>query len=40
MAALPPERVYPQDKESPVTADRSDHRGEHLDQIEKAIESF
>jgi hypothetical protein len=37
MAALPPERVYPQNEESPVSADRADHRGEHLDQIEKAL---
>jgi hypothetical protein len=37
MAALPPERLYPQDEESPVYALRADHRGEHLDQIEKAI---
>ena len=40
MAALPPEQVYPGNEESPLSADRSDHRGEHLDQIEKAIESF
>jgi hypothetical protein len=37
MAALPPDRVYPGDPDSPVTASRSDHRGEHLDQIEAAL---
>jgi len=37
MASLPPDRVYPGDPESPVTALRADHRGEHLDQIEAAL---
>ena len=37
MASLPPARVYPGDPESPVTALRADHRGEHLAQIEAAL---
>lgn len=37
MASLPAERVYPGDPESPVTALRADHRGEHLDEIEGAL---
>jgi hypothetical protein len=37
MASLPAERVYPGDPQSPVTALRADHRGEHLDQIEAAL---
>jgi hypothetical protein len=37
MASLPPDRVHPGDPESPVTALRADHRGEHLDQIEAAL---
>ena len=37
MASLPPDRVYPGDPDSPVTALRADHRGEHLDQIEVAL---
>ena len=37
MATLPPDRVYPNDENSPVSALRADHRGEHLDQIEAAL---
>lgn len=37
MASLPPDRVYPNDSSSPVTALRADHRAEHLDQIEAAL---
>ncbi|MGH2684005.1 MAG: hypothetical protein ACRDJP_00870, partial [Actinomycetota bacterium] len=37
MAQLPPDRLYPNDPKSPVTALRADHRGEHLDQIEAAL---
>ena len=40
MAALPADRMYPEDETSPISALRAEHRGEHLDQIEKAIESF
>lgn len=39
MASLPPDRVYPNDENSPVTALRATHRGEHLDQIEAALGS-
>jgi hypothetical protein len=38
MASLPPDRVFPGDPNSPVTALRAGHRGEHLDQIESALE--
>ena len=37
VAALPPERMYPADEESPLNALRASHRGEHLDQIEAAF---
>jgi hypothetical protein len=37
VASLPPERVSPADPESPITALRASHRGEHLDQIEAAL---
>jgi len=37
MASLPAERVYPGDPESPVSALRAAHRGEHLDEIEAAL---
>jgi Mycothiol maleylpyruvate isomerase N-terminal domain len=37
MASLPPERLYPADPESPINAVRADHRGEHLDDIERAL---
>jgi DinB superfamily len=37
VASLPPERMFPADPESPVTALRADHRGEHLDDIEAAL---
>ena len=39
MASLPPDRVYPGNPDSPVSALRADHRGEHLDQIEAALRS-
>jgi hypothetical protein len=39
MASLPPDRVYPGDPRSPVSALRADHRGEHLDQIEAALQT-
>jgi hypothetical protein len=39
VAALPPERMYPLDEASPLSALRAEHRGEHLDQIEAAFES-
>jgi len=37
VAALPPERLFPTDPESPLYAFRSSHRGEHLDDIEAAL---
>src|ERR1051326_2820594 len=36
VASLPAERMYPADQDSPIYAFRSDHRGEHLDDIEAA----
>ena len=37
MAKLPPDRVYPGDPDSSLSADRASHRAEHLDQIEAAL---
>jgi Mycothiol maleylpyruvate isomerase N-terminal domain len=37
VAALPPERMWPADPDSPLTALRASHRGEHLDAIEGAL---
>jgi hypothetical protein len=37
VASLPPERMWPDDPESPINALRASHRGEHLDQIEAAL---
>jgi hypothetical protein len=37
MASLPPERMWPQDPDSPVNPLRADHRSEHLDQLEAAF---
>jgi hypothetical protein len=37
VASLPPDRMYPRDPGSPVYAFRSEHRGEHLDDIERAL---
>ena len=40
LASLPPElvrRTWPADQSSPLNASRSDHRGEHLDEIEAAL---
>ncbi len=37
VASLPPDRMFPQDPDSPVNALRADHRGEHLDDIEAAL---
>ena len=39
VASLPPERMYPMDPMSPVNAVRADHRGEHLDEIESALQA-
>ena len=37
VASLPPERMYPEDPDSPLNAFRSNHRGEHLDEVEAAL---
>jgi hypothetical protein len=37
VASLPPERMWPDDPESPINSLRASHRGEHLDQIEAAL---
>jgi DinB superfamily len=37
VAELPPDRLHPHDPDSPISADRADHRGEHLDEIEAAL---
>jgi len=37
VASLQPDRMYPSDPGSPVYAFRSEHRGEHLDDIERAL---
>ena len=37
VAALPPERMWPQDPNSPIYCARADHRGEHLDDVEAAL---
>jgi hypothetical protein len=29
--------MYPLDPESPISAARSEHRGEHLDELEQAL---
>ena len=34
---LDPKRLYPTDPDSPLNPDRAGHRGEHLDQIEAAL---
>jgi hypothetical protein len=37
VAVLPLDRMYPLDPESPISAARSAHRGEHLDELEQAL---
>jgi hypothetical protein len=37
MAALPPDRMWPNDPASPLNPVRAIHRGEHLDDIESAL---
>ena len=37
VAALPPDKVYPNDKTSLLNAFRSEHRREHLDEIEALL---
>ena len=37
VAELPLDRMYPLDPDSPISPDRFDHRGEHLDEIEASL---
>lgn len=37
VATLPPERLWPRDPDSPLYALRASHRGEHLDDVEAAL---
>ena len=37
VAALPPEKMWPADPSSPLYPLRADHRGEHVDLIEKGL---
>jgi hypothetical protein len=39
VATLPPDRLWPRDPDSPLYAVRADHRGEHLDEVEAALDS-
>lgn len=38
-ARLPVERLWPNDPDSPINPDRGEHRGEHLDEIEAALQA-
>jgi hypothetical protein len=38
VAELPLDRLYPLDPDSPINPGRSEHRGEHLDEIEAALQ--
>ena len=37
VAELPMDRMAPLDPESPISPARSEHRGEHLDELERAL---
>ena len=37
VARLPPQKMWPDDSQSPLNCERSGHRAEHLDQIEAAL---
>lgn len=39
VATLAPERLWPEDPESPLNPMRASHRGEHLDEIEAALDA-
>ena len=39
VAALPVDRVWPSDPDSPIYPVRASHRGEHLDDIERALDA-
>ena len=36
-AVLPLDRLWPRDQDSPISPERGEHRGEHLDEIEAAL---
>jgi len=38
-AELPLDRLWPDDPDSPISPARGEHRGEHLDEIEAALQS-
>jgi uncharacterized damage-inducible protein DinB len=38
VATLPPDRLWPQNPDSPLYAVRASHRGEHLDDIDAALD--
>jgi hypothetical protein len=38
VAMMPVDRLYPQDPDSPIYAVRASHRGEHLDDVEAALQ--
>ncbi len=37
VAELPLDRMYPLDPDSPISPARSEHRGEHLDELERVL---
>jgi uncharacterized damage-inducible protein DinB len=37
VASIAPDRMWPEDPESPITRLRASHRGEHLDDIDAAL---
>jgi hypothetical protein len=39
VSELPLDRLWPQDPDSPISAGRYEHRGEHLDEIEAALQA-
>ncbi|MGZ8620284.1 MAG: DinB family protein [Actinomycetota bacterium] len=39
VAELPLDRMAPLDPDSPIDPERADHRGEHLDELERALRS-
>lgn len=39
VAELGPDRLWPGDPDSPISAIRAEHRGEHLDEIEAALKA-
>jgi hypothetical protein len=39
VASLPPDRMQPDDPDNPINPLRATHRGEHLDDIERALKT-